>query len=133
MLDGIVMEAIQLRKDQLKIMADHYQEDFWNRLLQHLRKVFPNDTQEMSGQLLLERARPTVNRAGEYGIEMEYDVVRFVDLTFLLGGDFDSSPETPWAGEILHDKTLTGTQKMDALWNYVQEHLADAGEISGRK
>jgi hypothetical protein len=124
------MAALELRKDQMDTMASRCQNDFEQRLLRHLRKTFPNETREMSDPSLLERTRSSVKKAGEYGIEMEYDVVRFVDLTFLLGADFDSSPETPWVGEILDDKALTGAQKTDLLWNRIQEDLARAAELS---
>ena len=32
--------------------------------------------------------------------------------------DFDTNPKLSWAGEILRDKTLDGTQKMDRIDNY---------------
>lgn len=126
------MAALELRKDQMDTMASRCQNDFEQRLLRHLRKAFASETRELSDPSLLERTRPSVQKAGEYGIEMEYDVVRFVDLTFLLGADFDSSPETPWAGEILQDKVLIGAQKADLLWNRVQEDLARAADLSGK-
>jgi hypothetical protein len=121
---------IELQRAQMQTMASHCCNHFERRLLQHLRKSFPDETQEKSDKMLFERTRHAVRKAGKYGIEMESDVVRFVDLTFLLGADFDSSPETPWASEILNDKTLTGSQKAELLWNRANEELARAAELT---
>jgi hypothetical protein len=44
-----------------------------------------------------------------------YDDIRsFLNLSILLGSDFDTSPETEWIGEILRDESLDGEEKM--LW-----------------
>jgi hypothetical protein len=90
------MQTLELRKNQMDLMARCCQAKLEQRLVQHLRKAFPNETQEMSDPLLLERTRSSVEKARKYRVEMEHDVVRFVDLTFLLGPDFDSSRKAPW-------------------------------------
>jgi hypothetical protein len=33
----------------------------------------------------------------------------------MYGHDFDTNPNTAWAGEILHTKNLYGTTKMDRI------------------
>jgi hypothetical protein len=117
------MAALELRKDQKDTMASRCQNGFEQRLVRHLRKAFPDETQEMSDPLLLERTRPSVKKAEEYGVEMEYDVVRFVDLTFLLGADFGPSPDGPWAQDVLEGRTLAGWQTVHLLWAWVKEDL----------
>jgi len=126
------MATLVLRREQVAVLADYCRDAFKQRLLRHLREVFPDETEEMPDPLLWKQVQPAMEKAGKYDIQTEYDVVRFVDLTFLLGPDFDSSPEAPWAGEILRDQQLNGAQKTDALWRRVQEDLARAAEMSGK-
>jgi hypothetical protein len=59
-----------------------------------------------------------VEKAKGYGVTRESDVRRFVECLVVHGRGFDEAPETAWAGTILRDEALDGTQKMDRISDY---------------
>jgi hypothetical protein len=56
-----------------------------------------------------------VERAAHYGFVRDVDVGRFVNLTVLLGDEFDEDPEMTWAAEILRNTALHPQHKLDLL------------------
>lgn len=126
------MHPLSVRQDQMTAMAARSREDFERRLVGHLRKAFPEQSQQASDAELLERARPAVDTAQKHGIKAEYDTVRFVDLTFLFGVGFHTSPDAPWAHGVLEVKALAGWQKADILWSRGKEQLARAAALAPR-
>jgi hypothetical protein len=72
-----------------------------------------------------------VTAAGDYGVRKEYDVVRYIDLMFVLAEDFDKSRDWAWAGRILGDEALGPTTKMDRLYERAQKELS-AGRAKRR-
>ncbi len=65
-----------------------------------------------------------IKRAVACGLTSEYDVVRFVDLTFILAGDFDTNPLAMWTRPILADRTLAPSARMDRLYQRMEEEFA---------
>ena len=99
-------------------------------LLAHLRTVFAEQTQKATDSELLDFVRPSINRARAYGIVLEYDVTRFVDLTFYLGNGFDTSTDVHWANPIVTDESLQGWQKADRLWNCFKTQMNNCHVVS---
>jgi hypothetical protein len=57
-------------------------------------------------------------KAESYDITDEVDVERFLECMVRFGLDFDNHPQTSWAGQILQDKSLSGTEKMNQIDDY---------------
>jgi hypothetical protein len=55
-----------------------------------------------------------IEKAIGYGLREAVDFRRYVELSLLLGNDFDTDPCKGWIGEILCDESLEGPEKM--LW-----------------
>jgi hypothetical protein len=53
-----------------------------------------------------------IEKAEYYGITAEDDVQTFLEYMLTYSPDFDTDPETSWAGEILCRKDIVGALKM---------------------
>ena len=59
-----------------------------------------------------------VKRANGFGIDGEYDIQRFLECCLIYGEHFGETPESLWAGQILDQDDLSGTEKMDQINDY---------------
>ena len=59
-----------------------------------------------------------IERAEQYDIVSEVDIRRYLESVIVYGPDFDTNPKTAWAGHILHNKALSGTEKMNRVDEY---------------
>lgn len=97
-----------------------------NRLICHVRALYPSELRNLSDEGLADRIHRAIDRATGYGLRTEYDIARFVEFQAYLGQDFDV--EVPWAAEILRTEGVPGTQRMNRLDKAAQQHLPAIGE-----
>jgi hypothetical protein len=64
-----------------------------------------------------------IQRAGILGLISEYDVVRFVDLSFILAADFETNPHSVWTRPFITDKTLSPSAKLDRIYTRMQDEF----------
>ncbi len=100
---------MKITRQQLQALADQSRHDFISRSAEFLRSTWPSQTNSFSDHRLRDLIHASIVRAEEYGIEIEADVIRFVETSLLLGEDFDTSAQFPWAAEFLQDE-------FDAPW-----------------
>jgi hypothetical protein len=90
---------------------------FEKSVYQHLQTSYPEVVKNMSDDAIYASISTGIERSASYGITAEYDVVRFVDLMYLLSADFDSNPRWNWIGPILDDTQLSSGEKMDLIYD----------------
>lgn len=122
-----------IRKNQMQVLSEHLVNDFEQRLFAHVRKVFPEDCALLGEEGVRERIHQGVKSSTIHGIAAEYDVARFIDLTFILSPTFYSEPGIPWATAILNDSSLQPWQKVDRLWRQTKRELEAASEMAKRR
>ena len=108
-----------IRDAQLAVFERAFESAFVERVVDHLRRALPAFSGDDPNNALREAVLMWVRRAGEYGIVTEYDLVRFVDLQFVIGADFDTRRD--WAREILADVRLLPSARLDLIEEH--EHL----------
>lgn len=113
---------LRVREEQLRLLEADARAGFLERLVRHFRRTWPEKAQALGGNL-----RPFLDngleRAWGYGLTREVDVVRFINLMFVWGPDFDVSPGCRWAWQILHDPTLSGPVKVHQLVHRTSQEL----------
>ena len=68
----------------------------------------------------------TVERCRDYAIESEYNVLRFINIMFALGEDFDDGEDYPWSVAILNDEEMDADDKLDKLEAETERELSEA-------
>lgn len=105
-----------IRKEQMAALSGCARLDFERRMVAHIERCWRERSRLLGVQAVLESVRQAVERCTRYGITLEYDVARFIDLMYALDLDFDTSPRWPWAAPIVRDQHLDGHAKVDRLW-----------------
>ncbi len=113
--------VLKIRREQIAAFREQARREFEDRTLEHVRSLFREECTILGEEATRERIRKGVEAAGGYGLELEYDVVRYIDLMFIFSPDFDT--DAAWAGPILHDETTEPRAKMDRLYEEAREHL----------
>jgi hypothetical protein len=106
---------VVLRKDQIVAFERAAAYQFLDRAVDELRQDWPEECARLSPETLRERVKTGMVKAGRYGIRMEDDILKYLNLSMLWSENFDASPETPWAGEILNRRDLAGSEKIHLL------------------
>jgi hypothetical protein len=114
--------VLVISNDQLLIFGRYRVQEFIARMALEMTAAFPIETELLSGPALDGMILAAIEQSRLYGITLEVDVQRYVEYLFAFRADFDT---IDWAGCILRDDRLTGTQKMDSIDSYVVSALTD--------
>lgn len=115
---------LKLRKEHLEAFEAQAISLFANRVLAHVKAVWPEESAELEDSVLRSLVQTAVQRAGMLGLSSEYDIVRFVDLGFILAADFETNPLSMWVRGILVDKTLLPAARLDRIYQRMQDEFA---------
>jgi hypothetical protein len=108
---------LTIRKEQLAAFGPLGKKGFEERMVTHLKKVFPEQSKALGESKLRETIQYGTQRAASYRIISERDVCKYVDLTILYGRDFDKDPKLPWAQSVLQNQALrNATSKIERLY-----------------
>jgi len=115
---------LKLRKEHLDAFEAHVISLFTSRVVAHVKAVWPAEAGELGDAVVLDSVRNAIKRAAALGLSSELELVRFVDLSFILAKDFESNPLAGWTKPILSDRTLAPSAKLDRLYQRMEEEFA---------
>lgn len=117
-----------IRREQQAALAEATRPTFEENVARHLREVWPEATSELDPPTLRAWVAWGVERGARYSLVSEYEVGLFIDLSWVLGTNFDESEAFPWAREILTDPTLDGRRRIDSLAERTQTILGEMAD-----
>lgn len=91
--------------------------EFESRVVDHLQRVYPYITFELSDEQVKSRVHAAVDRGKAHGLRSERDLVTYVDLSFELGDGFEQSLD--WARAIFDDPSLDPAARMHRVRSLV--------------
>jgi hypothetical protein len=109
---------VKIRKTQMKMLSEYTLRQFENRMAVHLRTTFPKQTEDLPEAQLQARIHTGIAHAAQYNVIVEDDVRRYLEYMTMYSVDFDTNPQSAWAGEILRMQNLSGDEKMDCIDEY---------------
>ena len=113
----------KLRKEHLDAFEAQAINQFANRVVAHVKSVWGEACEELGDPAVRSLVQTSIQRAAALGIVMEYDVVRFVDLSFILAADFETNPLSIWTRPFIADRTLAPTAKLDRLYERMENEF----------
>jgi hypothetical protein len=113
----------KLRKQHLDAFEAQVVRMFAARVVAHLKAVWPAECEDLDPLALTEIVHGAVQRAAAIGLTSELDIVRFVDLSFILAVDFDTNPLGAWTRPILADRSLAPGAKLDRLYQRMEDEF----------
>jgi hypothetical protein len=109
---------LKIRKTQMDSLSEYTLRQFENRMAVHLRTTFPKYTEDLAEAELRVRIHTGVAQAAQYNVTVEDDVRRYLEYVTMYSVDFDTNPQSAWAGEILRTQDISGAEKMDRIDAY---------------
>lgn len=113
----------KLRKEHLDAFEAQATNQFANRVFTHVKSIWSEETEELGEPAVRSLVQSSIQRAATLGMLTEYDVVRFVDLSFILAADFETNPLSMWTRPFIVDKTLTPTAKLDRIYERMENEF----------
>ena len=123
---------LKLRKEHLDAFEAQVIRMFTSRVITHVKAVWPAECGELGDDDVAGTVRSAIQRAAKLGLSNQLDVVRFVDLAFILCTDFDANPLAAWTRPILTDRTLAPSAKLDRLYQRMEEEFLLIEKRKGR-
>jgi hypothetical protein len=114
----------KLRKEHLTAFETHVVNLFFSRVSAHLKAVWPDECAELGEPGLAELARNGIQRGAALGLSVEHDLVRYLDLYFILGNNFEANPLAAWTRTILSDRLLSPRMKLERLYQRMDEEFS---------
>ncbi len=114
-----------IRKEQIEIMSTYQVKRFIKDCIEFKKQFWPETDIDLSEKELNEKIRKIVSTADGYGIKEEELVLRFLNLEYALGPDFDSSGQHDWVPGILADENINSLDKIEQLEGNVEQVLSE--------
>ena len=124
---------LTIRKEQLAAFGPLGQKALEDRVVAHLKRVFPVQSEALGEPKVRETIQYGTQRAAAYRIVSERDVCKYIDLMIVYGRDFDKDPAHPWAQSVLQNQALRNpSTKVDRLFKAAKksENQAKQGKQS---
>ena len=97
---------MKLRQEQIEAFEPAARKNFEDRMVVHLKKYFGKRCEVVTESAVRDMIRYGIDRAVTYDIITQRDLCNYLSLMLLLGSDFDTDPQLPWAAEILADESI---------------------------
>ena len=111
---------LKVRAEQLKAFEDAAVQRLEDRMAAHLRELAPQHCNAVGEENLRKVVRTGIERAANYGLTFRGPVRFYLDLMIMLGSDFDTDPQYPWAAAILTDPAISGqmdrAERLHEMW-----------------
>ena len=117
---------LTIREEQMEALAEVQQERFLKEVLAFAEETWPEELQSLGEDGVREMAADAIDRCRAFGIETEYHVLRFINIMFALGEDFDDGEDYPWSVDILEDESTDPDDKLDKLEAETERALAES-------
>jgi hypothetical protein len=101
-----------IRQAQLTVFREHLRDKFRLKAAAHLRENFPEECEKLGEEGVRDRVSSGLARCEQYGLPEKFQILQFLNLTMLLGPDFDKEPQFT---EILNNTALDGRTKLDRM------------------
>jgi hypothetical protein len=115
---------LTIRKGQMEAFEQGTQRAFVDQTLLFVEEFFPKHCALLGQDKVREVIRFGWDRAKAHGFTTERCVRLYISLMFMLGSDFPSDPQLPWAAEILNDAILADEDlRIDYLHHKATDYI----------
>ena len=118
------MVTLTIRAKQMGALNQASTEQFIRRAIDHIRVSLPEIYGDIGDDAVRASALKALEKANQFAIEEQFDVIRYLNLMYILGFEFDEDTSYPWARETLLAEHFSPREKLDLL---TQLALQEAG------
>jgi hypothetical protein len=102
------------------VLEAHMREQFIQKTLAQLHEVFPEACERQEPTALRALIESGIEKAAQYQIAGEREVMLFVDLMMELGPDFPQQPKHKWIENTLRNPQFNERQKIDVIYQRLE-------------
>jgi hypothetical protein len=125
----IKLAMLVVRQAQLEVFTDARRELLGERILAFIREKYSAQCAAFSEADLRGLVAIALKRSRQHGFNAHADILRWINVMFTLGCNFDEDPDFPWAQEILADRALRPASKVDMIVGRTLDHLQSLTEV----
>jgi hypothetical protein len=114
---------LKIRDQQMVVLQDLQRQTFGDATLAFIRERYPQACASFSEADLRGMVALALRKAREHGITAHADILRYINVMFTLGCDFEADPDYPWAQEIMNTPRLKPASKINQLTARTLRHL----------
>lgn len=114
-----------IRNEQLAVFTRALYDRFIHESYEHVCRHFPERRQKLGDAATLDAVRDGLRRGRSYGFESQYDLLRFLNLLFEFGTDFERNDLNAWARPYL-ESNRSPRFRMDVLMEEAYKRLNTA-------
>lgn len=115
----------QVRPAQMEVFEQAALRRFEDEMVVHLRQLAPQHCNAVGEEGLRQVIRTGFKRAASYGLTNRGPVRFYIDLMIMLGSDFDTDPQYPWAAALLKDLAVPDQMiRADRLYEKAMDYSA---------
>jgi hypothetical protein len=119
-----------IRPDQWQTLHATRQTALQANLMARFRELWAAQAEQLGDEAVRDWIDHAVQASRQYGLTLELDVRRYLDIMAVLGRDFDKDTRYPWASAVLADAALRPSTRIDKLSGLVVQELQRRGEAS---
>lgn len=97
--------------------------DFERRAVAHLERCMPDRCERLGPVAVRASVREAIAKARTYRIESELDVLRLLNVMYVLGFDFETYPRYAWAAELLQDTQVQASSRLEIILDRAKREL----------
>jgi len=116
-----------IRREQSSVFSNAASKSFEDRVFAHVSKCFPGECSALGDDGTRETIQYGKERASAYGANGEREIVKYIDLMFAFGRDFDRDPALSWASAVLNGRWKDAAVKLARLFEAGKEQYRQPG------
>jgi hypothetical protein len=120
-----------LRQQHIEAFNKDIRCRFEERMVAHVNQFFPVRCQVLGAEGVREWISHGIGRAQSYSIVAERDVLKYINIMFVFGRDFDVDPEHRWAAAILTARSVDPTHKTTYLYKTARHKAMTMERLNG--
>jgi len=108
--------VLAIKQPQIDTLSQSLGKEFQNKALNYIEEFFPTYHQTLDDQTLNNLISHSFKKSQKYGFESKRNAMLFLNLSIMLGADFDTDPQLPWVANTLADEEIENLdEKLDTL------------------
>ena len=111
-----------IREEQIRLLTRAMLANFDHKAYAHVQLYFPERCAALGDRAAMNWVRDGLKRARGYGLESQYDLLRYLNLFFHFGDGFELSSACAWALPFL-EAARPATVRMDLLMDEAYRRL----------
>jgi hypothetical protein len=106
---------LRIQRNQLEAFVTVESSRFEADATAHVREYFPNHHRIFGDHKIRQLSRHAITRAARHGFVTRRDVLQFLNVMLMLGGNFDEDLQLPWASDLLRKPRARSTDRLSSL------------------